>query len=79
MVPLLGGDRGQRLLELGVAVMLAGIGGVEGLLSGGQLRCELAAVVAVVAPGEKDHRDKAGDQGDFGYAEQWMDLHLRCS
>jgi hypothetical protein len=39
------------LLELGVTVVLAGVGCVQGLLGGSELSGQFSAVAAVFAPG----------------------------
>jgi len=49
---LLGRQCGERLGELGVAVVLAGIGGGEELFCGGKFSGELRAIAAVGAPGK---------------------------
>jgi hypothetical protein len=51
---LLGGESGEGLRELGVAVVLASVGGGEKLLGRGELGFELGAIAAVGSPGKKD-------------------------
>lgn len=49
----LGGESGESLRELRVAVALASVGCGEELFGGGELGFELGAIAAVGAPGKK--------------------------
>jgi hypothetical protein len=49
------GDAGQRVVEFGVAILLAGASGGQGLVGRGELGLQLGAVAAGFAPGE-DYR-----------------------
>lgn len=50
----LGGELGEGLRELGVAIFLAGGGLSDDLLRGGELGGELGAIAAVGLPGEEE-------------------------
>lgn len=62
---LFGGDGGESLRELRVAVVLAGVGSGKKLLRGSELRGELRAIALVGAPGEEggdtESKREAGD------------------
>jgi hypothetical protein len=49
-----GGERGEGLRELGIAVVLARVGCGEKLLGRRKLGFELGTIAAVRSPGEKD-------------------------
>jgi len=51
---LFGGEGGESLRKLGVAVVLASVGGGEELFGCGKFGFELGAIAAVRAPGKKD-------------------------
>ena len=53
-VALVGGQGGEGLQELGVAVVLARVGLGESLLSSGEFDGELRAVVTFIAPGDEE-------------------------
>jgi hypothetical protein len=58
-------NRGEGPRKLRVAVVLAGCGGGEGLLRGGELRGEPGAVAAAVAPGDEQDRNEHGGEQDL--------------
>jgi hypothetical protein len=64
---LFDGERGQRLCELRVALVLANVSGGQELAGGGEFGCKLRAVAAVGAPGlhhsdTKDDRRQSTDK-----------------
>lgn len=65
---LFGGDGGESLLKLGVAVVLAGFRCGERLSGGGELRSELSAIATVRAPGD-EKEGKQGDESKFSEAK----------
>src|SRR5579883_202284 len=72
---LFGADSGEGLRELRIAVLLAGCGGGEGLLRGGELRGEPGAVATVVAPGDEQDRSERGREDDFSETKSQMKAH----
>jgi hypothetical protein len=71
---LLGGDGGEGLRELGVAVALAEGGLGKRLIGGGEIGGELGALAAVGAPGDEHGDGEGGGDEEFCETEwdpQW--------